>query len=51
MNKKKVFKNNDKVVWPFPPATGAVPWSKKQITAYEKLNKKSNKKQLPDAPF
>ena len=33
--------------WPFPPATGAVPWTRKQIKEYElqKLN------QVEDAPI
>jgi len=28
-------KQNQIANWPFPPATGAVPWTKKQIKEYE----------------
>lgn len=49
INKEKT--NKQKPVWPFPPASGAIPWSKKQIASYEKEIKKSNHKQLPEAPF
>ena len=34
-------------VWPFPPATGAVPWTKQQEKAY----KQQKQEQLPAAPF
>ena len=34
-------------VWPFPPATGAVPWTKQQEKAYEQ----QKQEQLPAAPF
>jgi len=33
--------------WPFPPATGPMPWTRKQIKEYEL----QQRKQLPDAPF
>jgi len=26
--------------WPFPPATGAVPWTAKQIKAYQQAQRK-----------
>lgn len=35
------------VAWPFPPATGAVPWTKQQEKAYEQ----QKQQQLPAAPF
>lgn len=35
--------------WPFPPATGPVPWTKKQIAAYERAQRKQP--DLPNAPF
>jgi hypothetical protein len=34
-------------VWPFPPATGAVPWTKQQEKAYQQ----QKQEQLPAAPF
>ncbi len=34
-------------VWPFPPATGAVPWTKQQ----EKTYQQQKQEQLPAAPF
>lgn len=34
-------------VWPFPPATGPVPWTPKQIKEYNQ----QQRQQLPDAPF
>jgi hypothetical protein len=37
--------------WPFPAATGAVPWSKKQINTYNKSIKYKNKSALPETPF
>lgn len=33
--------------WPFPPATGPVPWTKKQIEEYAR----QQREQLPDAPM
>jgi len=33
--------------WPFPPATGAVPWTAKQIKAYNQ----AQRAQLPEAPL
>ena len=33
--------------WPFPPATGAVPWTKQQEKAYQQ----QKQEQLPAAPF
>ena len=33
--------------WPFPPATGAVPWTAKQIKEYAQ----QQLKQLPEAPL
>ena len=33
--------------WPFPPATGAVPWTAKQIKAYQQ----AQRAQLPEAPL
>jgi hypothetical protein len=33
--------------WPFPPATGAVPWTAKQIKQYNH----QQRQQMPDAPF
>jgi hypothetical protein len=33
--------------WPFPPATGAVPWTAKQIKEYEQ----AQRAQLPEAPL
>ena len=33
--------------WPFPPATGPVPWTKAQEKAYQE----QKRQQLPDAPF
>jgi hypothetical protein len=33
--------------WPFPPATGAVPWTAKQIKQYNQ----QQRNQIPDAPF
>ena len=40
-------------VWPFPPATGAVPWTKQQEKAYDKLrlSQQQKQEQLPAAPF
>lgn len=34
-------------VWPFPPATGAVPWTKQQEKAYQQ----QKQEQRPEAPF
>lgn len=34
-------------VWPFPPATGPVPWTAKQIREYEQ----QQRNQLPEAPL
>ena len=33
--------------WPFPPTTGAVPWTAKQIKAYNQ----AQRAQLPEAPL
>jgi len=33
--------------WPFPPVTGAVPWTAKQIKAYNQ----AQRAQLPEAPL
>jgi hypothetical protein len=33
--------------WPFPPATGSVPWTAKQIKAYQQ----AQRAQLPEAPL
>jgi hypothetical protein len=33
--------------WPFPPATGAVPWTAKQIKEYEE----QQRQQTEDAPL
>jgi hypothetical protein len=33
--------------WPFPPATGAVPWTSKQEQAYQQ----AQRAQLPEAPL
>ena len=33
--------------WPFPPATGAVPWTAKQIKAYQQ----AQRAQLPESPL
>jgi hypothetical protein len=33
--------------WPFPPATGVVPWTAKQIKAYNQ----AQRAQLPEAPL
>ena len=33
--------------WPFPPATGAIPWTKQQEKAYQQ----QKQEQLPQAPF
>jgi len=33
--------------WPFPPATGAVSWTAKQIKAYQQ----AQRAQLPEAPL
>jgi hypothetical protein len=33
--------------WPFPPATGAVPWTAKQIKAYQQ----AQRAQLPESPM
>jgi hypothetical protein len=33
--------------WPFPPATGAVPWTAKQKQAYQQ----AQRAQLPEAPL
>jgi hypothetical protein len=33
--------------WPFPPATGAVPWTAKQIKEYAQ----QQRAQLPEAPY
>ena len=33
--------------WPFPPATGAVPWTAKQIKEYQQ----AQRAQLPEAPL
>jgi hypothetical protein len=33
--------------WPFPPATGAIPWTAKQIKAYQQ----AQRAQLPEAPL
>jgi len=33
--------------WPFPPATGAVPWTAKQIKAYNQ----AQRAQLPESPM
>jgi hypothetical protein len=35
------------VVWPFPPATGAIPWTKQQEKDYQQ----QKQEQLPAAPF
>jgi hypothetical protein len=33
--------------WPFPPATGPVPWTAKQVREYEA----QQRNQLPEAPL
>ena len=33
--------------WPFPPATGAIPWTKQQEKDYQQ----QKQQQLPAAPF
>jgi hypothetical protein len=33
--------------WPFPPATGAVPWTKQQEQAYQQ----AQRAQLPESPM
>jgi hypothetical protein len=33
--------------WPFPPATGAIPWTAKQIKAYQQ----AQRAQLPESPL
>jgi len=42
---KEIAKN--KHDWPFPPTTGAVPWTAKQIKAYQQ----AQRAQLPEAPL
>jgi hypothetical protein len=37
----------NKQSWPFPPATGAVPWTAKQEQAYQQ----AQRAQLPEAPL
>lgn len=32
--------------WPFPPATGPVPWTKKQIQEYEKQKREQTEEAL-----
>jgi hypothetical protein len=41
------------IPWPFPPATGAIPWTKQQEKAYDKLrlSQQQKQQQLPAAPF
>jgi hypothetical protein len=45
-NVKKIVKIKHDA-WPFPPATGAVPWTVKQIKAYQQ----AQRAQLPEAPL
>ena len=35
------------MTWPFPPPTGAIPWTKQQEKAYQQ----QKREQLPAAPF
>jgi hypothetical protein len=35
------------MTWPFPPATGPIPWTKKQIEEHARRQRD----QLPDAPM
>ena len=39
--------NKERTVWPFPPATGPTPWTKKQIDQHAR----EQRDQLPDAPM
>jgi len=39
------------MTWPFPPPTGAIPWTKQQEKAYQQQKQKQKQKQLPAAPF
>jgi hypothetical protein len=43
----KNFKGRKPMTWPFPPATGAIPWTKQQEKAYQQ----QKQEQLPAAPF
>ena len=45
-NVKKIAKIKHDV-WPFPPSTGAVRWTAKQIKAYQQ----AQRTQLPEAPL
>lgn len=45
--KKKLMITMTLTNWPFPPATGAVPWTAKQIKAYQQ----AQRAQLPEAPL
>lgn len=37
--------------WPFPPPTGPVPWTKKQINDFKKKVKSKVPEPQPQAPF
>jgi hypothetical protein len=43
LKRKMTIMNN----WPFPPATGAVPWTAKQEQAYQQ----AQRAQLPESPM
>jgi hypothetical protein len=47
MSNVKKIKKNKHDVWPFPPATGAVPWTAKQTKEYAK----QQRQQTEDAPL
>lgn len=47
MSNVKKIKKNEHDVWPFPPATGAVPWTAKQEKAYQQ----AQRAQLPESPL
>jgi hypothetical protein len=47
MSNVKKIKKNEHDVWPFPPVTGAVPWTAKQIKQYAQ----QQRQQTEDAPL
>ena len=38
--------NKPKDPWPFPPPTGPIPWTSKQVRAYQK----KQRDEMPEAP-
>jgi hypothetical protein len=47
MKQLKQLNQGEHMTWPFPPASGAVPWTKQQEKAYQQ----QKQEQRPSAPF